>query len=133
MVWTKGVSGNPGGRAKEKPFRDALRLELAAAGDDHKALRRVAQALLEKAAAGDTSAIALLADRLDGKVPQAIGGSEDLGPQRLHISWKQGPQSDDRRAIEVEASEVLAITAPVAQQDDSQRISEVCNGATKPS
>ena len=40
MVWTKGVSGNPGGRAKEKPFRDALRLELAAAGDDHKALRR---------------------------------------------------------------------------------------------
>jgi hypothetical protein len=28
----------------------------------------------------------MLADRLDGKVPQPVGGS-DLGPQRLHISW----------------------------------------------
>ena len=29
----------------------------------------------------------MLADRLDGKVPQPVEGS-DLGPQRVHISWR---------------------------------------------
>lgn len=69
-----------GGR-KEKPFRDALRLEIAAAGDDHKALRRVAAALLNQAYSGDMPAIKELADRMDGKVPQGVvGGDEDDNP-----------------------------------------------------
>ena len=32
MAWKKGESGNPRGRAAEKPFADALRMEIKAAG-----------------------------------------------------------------------------------------------------
>jgi Family of unknown function (DUF5681) len=42
MPFEKGKSGNPGGRPKGKPFRDALMMEIKAAGDDHKALRKIA-------------------------------------------------------------------------------------------
>jgi len=49
MPFEKGKSGNPGGRPKGKPFRDALMMEIAAAGEDHKALRKIA-ALIAKAA-----------------------------------------------------------------------------------
>ena len=47
MTWKKGQSGNPNGRAKEKPFADALRMEINAAGADHKKLRLIAKALLD--------------------------------------------------------------------------------------
>jgi hypothetical protein len=67
------MAGNANsGRRQEKPFRDALILEIKAAGDDHKALRRVAAALLSKAMEGDMQAIRELGDRVDGKVPQAL-------------------------------------------------------------
>ena len=62
-------------------------MEIAAAGDDHKALRRIARPLLAEAYNGNIAAIAMIADRLDGKVPQPVGGSEELGPRRLHITW----------------------------------------------
>lgn len=70
MAFQKGRSGNPGGEWKEKPFRDALRLEIAAAGPNHKALRRIARRLLEDAEGGNIQAIAMVADRLDGKPAQ---------------------------------------------------------------
>jgi hypothetical protein len=72
MVWKKGQSGNPKGRAIEKPFADALRMEIKAAGDDHQQLREIARKLLEKASKGDMQAINCLADRLDGKPSQAL-------------------------------------------------------------
>lgn len=62
---------------KSKPFRDALRVEIAAAGEDHKALRDVAAKLLDMAREGDMQAIKELADRVDGKVPQALVGDDD--------------------------------------------------------
>lgn len=68
-----------GGR-KEKPFRDALRLELAAAGEDQKALRTIAKNLINLASKDDPaamSAIKEIADRMDGKVPQGIENGED--------------------------------------------------------
>lgn len=72
------MAGNANsGRKQEKPFRDALRMELAAAGDDSKALRLVAQALIAKAMDGDMQAIKELADRTDGKVPQAVVGDDE--------------------------------------------------------
>lgn len=56
-------------------------MELAAAGEDSKALRLIAQKLIEKASEGDMQAIKELADRTDGKVAQAIiGGDEDDNP-----------------------------------------------------
>lgn len=70
MTWKKGQSGNPNGRAKEKPFADALRMEINAAGADHKKLRLIAKALLDKAEDGDMQAINCVADRLDGKPVQ---------------------------------------------------------------
>lgn len=81
------------GQQRDKPFRDALRMEIAAAGEDRKALRDVAKALIDKAISGDVTAIKELGDRLDGKVPQAIGGDDELGPIKniLEVSWK----SDD--------------------------------------
>lgn len=55
---------------KDKPFRDALRMEIAEAGDDRKRLRRIANALLSKAEEGDVQAIKEVGDRLDGKPAQ---------------------------------------------------------------
>lgn len=43
-------------------------------------LRAVADALIEKAISGDVQAIKEVADRLDGKVPQAIVGDADSDP-----------------------------------------------------
>jgi hypothetical protein len=68
----KGQSGNPSGRAVEKPFADALKMEIKAAGDDHQQLRVIARKLLDKASEGDMQAINCLADRLDGRPAQAL-------------------------------------------------------------
>ena len=78
--------------ASRKPFRDALRLEITAAGEDSKALRDVAAKLLEMARSGDMQAIKELADRVDGKVAQPLAGEDNegnLGP--LVVSWLARP------------------------------------------
>jgi len=83
MPFEKGSSGNPGGRPKHKPFQEALRMEMLAAerGEACEAkpgsLRWNARQLLEK---GDVPAIKELADRLDGKVPQAVVGDDEHDP-----------------------------------------------------
>jgi hypothetical protein len=84
MPFEKGKSGNPGGRSKGKPFRDALMMEIKAAGDDHRALRKIAAALLAKAASGDVPAINSLADRTDGKVAQALIGDSQEDAMQVH-------------------------------------------------
>ena len=73
------------GQQRDKPFRDALRAEIATAQDenDFKSLRRIARKLLETAADGDTAAIKEVADRLDGKVPQAVVGDDEGDPIRF--------------------------------------------------
>jgi hypothetical protein len=74
---------------KAKPFRDALRLEAAAAEQGQQciapkgSLRWNARQLLER---GDPIAIREVADRLDGKVPQAIVGDDESDPIRYAIS-----------------------------------------------
>lgn len=77
------MAGNANsGRKAEKPFRDALRMELAAVGEDHKALRLIARNLIDMAMndGGKLDAIKELADRSDGKVPQAIVGDDESDP-----------------------------------------------------
>jgi serine/threonine protein kinase HipA of HipAB toxin-antitoxin module len=68
------------GQQRDKPFRDALRMELAKLGeDDPKALRGLARKLLATAAADDgLAAIKEVADRLDGKPAQAMEMSGSL-------------------------------------------------------
>lgn len=80
-----GQSGNPNGRPKSKPFREAIQRALEEAGDDKKALQAVAAALVGKAMMGDVPAIKEIADRIDGKVTQPIAGDEDGGP--ITITW----------------------------------------------
>lgn len=81
----------PGAQNKDKPFRDALRMEIAAAGDDFKRLRKIASALLNKAETGDVPAIQQVADRLDGKPAQTVTNDEEAGPLKMEISWKRSP------------------------------------------
>jgi hypothetical protein len=72
----------PGAVNKDKPFRDALRLEISAAqdSDDPRSLRAIARKLLDVAAGGDVQAMKEVADRLDGKVPQAHIGDDEQDP-----------------------------------------------------
>ena len=67
------MAGRPiGSLSKDKPFREALRMQLAAAGEDHKALRAIAQELIGKATNGDVAAIKEIADRLDGRPTRSV-------------------------------------------------------------
>jgi hypothetical protein len=54
-------------------------MEIAAAGEGSRSLRKIAQKLLELAGDGDMRAIVEVADRIDGRVPQAIAGTDDDG------------------------------------------------------
>ena len=77
MGFKKGQSGNPGGRPKDKPFRNALEMEIKAAGEDGKQLRKIARALLKEAETGNMTAINMVADRLDGRPPQTVAVTDD--------------------------------------------------------
>lgn len=72
MPFQPGQSGNPKGRASEKPFRVAIDMELKAAGEDHKKLRAIAKRLLDEAEKGEAWAVKEVADRLDGKPTQIM-------------------------------------------------------------
>jgi len=80
-----GQSGNPAGRPKSKPFKNALQKAINAAGDDDKALTLIADALLAKAQEGDVQAIKEVADRLDGKVTQPISGDDEAPPLQVSM------------------------------------------------
>jgi hypothetical protein len=51
---------------REKPFTDALRMEICS-GNDPRHLRAIARNLIEMAEGGDLQAIKEVGDRLDGK------------------------------------------------------------------
>ena len=81
MTFKQGQSGNPRGRPKRgQSFADALRSALKERDPQTKqtALTRVADAAVRKALAGDMGAIAFIAERLDGKVPDEIETSGGL-------------------------------------------------------
>jgi hypothetical protein len=88
-----------GSQNKDKPFRDALKMELAKLGDDDpKALRGLARQLL-KIASGDDGlpAIREIADRLDGKPAQAVEMSGGLALSHEDaLNELDGPGTDDQ-------------------------------------
>ena len=64
------MAGRP---PKEKSFANALNIAIKEATENGGTkLRAVADALVEKAIAGDVNAIKEIADRIDGRVPQAV-------------------------------------------------------------
>ena len=61
---------------RDRVFSDAVRR--AAFANDGERLRALAERLLDKAGEGDVSALREAADRIEGKVPQAL---EHSGPE----------------------------------------------------
>lgn len=96
MPFQKGQSGNPGGRTKDKPFTDALRLAVnsAAKRGDKKKLRLLAEKLVARALEGDVTALKEVADRLDGKVPQGIHGPSEVDPVHLLVEYVQAARQN---------------------------------------
>lgn len=76
------MAGRP---PKERSFAAMLNIAIkeAVEGTDKTKLRAVADALVEKAMAGDVQAIKEVADRIDGKVPQALVGDDEHDPIRV--------------------------------------------------
>jgi hypothetical protein len=91
----------PGSLNKDKPFRDALRMEAALAeqGQESPApkgsLRWIARQMLERAGQ-ETAAGKEIADRLDGKVAQAIVGDDEADPITLRTIVTGVPRGTDR-------------------------------------
>ncbi len=112
MAWTKDSQGTQRGRAVEKAFADALRVEIKAAGADHQQLRAIARKLLDKAEAGDKQAINCLADRLDGKPPQAVELSDETPRYVIHAplpcltaeEWEAEVRADKSRTPQLPAA-----------------------------
>ena len=79
MPFEAGQISNPSGR-NGKQFKAALNVAIRRVEGDKTKLAQIAEALVDKAAAGDVQAIKEVADRLDGKATQLIAGDEDAAP-----------------------------------------------------
>ena len=79
--WKPGQSGNPGGRPKTKIFTEALKKLIAERGPDESA-----NIIYSKMLTGDVSAWNAIADRVDGKVPQAVVGDDDHPPIKAIVT-----------------------------------------------
>lgn len=75
------MAGRP---PKERSFANMLNIAIKEANDlGITKLREVADALVSRAIAGDVHAIKEVADRIDGKVPQALVGDNEEDPINL--------------------------------------------------
>lgn len=94
--------GRPkGSENKDKPFKAALLIESKLAEDGEKSpapkgsLRYIARQLLERAGE-DTQSTKEIADRFDGKVPQAHIGDENEDPiNHVHAIERRIVHADD--------------------------------------
>lgn len=78
MPFQPGQSGNPTG-ARPKQFKQMLTAAINEADGNTTKLRRIVDRLVLNALEGDMTAIKEVAERIDGKVPQAVTGADD-GP-----------------------------------------------------
>lgn len=92
MPFQPGQSGNPDGGYRKKLWREAINRATAKPVDgkvDLTKLDQLAAALIMAAEAGDIAALKEIGDRIDGKVPQTLGQSEDhenLFPTELKVN-----------------------------------------------
>jgi Family of unknown function (DUF5681) len=92
MPWSPGQSGNPGGNRVNKPIRDAIFMELAAAEEDRedpvpkRSLRMAIRKQLEKACGGDLAALQFLAERIEGKPKHVIVGDSEESAIALAVT-----------------------------------------------
>lgn len=92
-----------GSQNKDKPFRDAIRLEMAAAANGQEceakpgSLRYIARQLLIRAGE-ETAASKEIGDRLDGKPAQAVemSGSIAVSHEEALNELDDGPGTDDQ-------------------------------------
>ena len=106
------VNRPPRGQQRDKPYREALRMELAAAGEDMKKLREIARVHIARCEGGDMQAIKELADRLDGRPAQIL---EHSGPDSEPITEivreiVHMPPPDEIESIEDMPQQPLDIT-----------------------
>jgi hypothetical protein len=87
MPFEPGNTLSTGRPPKEKSFANMLNIAIKEANEQGGTkLRQVVDALVARALSGDVQAIKEVADRLDGKVPQAIGGDEDMAAIKHAVS-----------------------------------------------
>jgi hypothetical protein len=70
-MWRETMGRPIGSPNRQKPFADALRMEICA-GNDHRVLRALARKLIEKGLEGDLAALREIGDRLDGRPAQIV-------------------------------------------------------------
>src|SRR5262245_12346145 len=111
MPWKKGQSGNPTGVGvgKEKLFRQALVMELKAAGEDLPELREIARELIEaaKSPAHDdwTFAVREIIDRVDGKAPVMVTGDAEEFRKAIDMSDEELDAAIERTHALIRAAE----------------------------
>jgi hypothetical protein len=95
--WQPGESGNPNGRPATKPLSDAVRKLLASktiAGkplpDGRTALEMIVLVWITKANKGDARFLALLLERLEGKVKATIELGSGDEPQVINVTIVDG-------------------------------------------
>src|SRR5262245_25472714 len=99
MPWAPGQSGNPGGNRANKPIRDAIFMELAAAEEGRedpvpkRSLRMAVRKQLEKACNGDLAALQFLAERIEGKPKQVLVGDGEESAIALTVSRGEDAQA----------------------------------------
>jgi len=96
MPFKPGQSGNPGGRPKDKAFRDALSIAVNRADGDATRLAKIAEVLVRKALEGDMAAIREIADRLDGKPAQSVMPDGDGSRVEYVIRWLTEDEAMER-------------------------------------
>jgi hypothetical protein len=90
-MFEKGKSGNPNGRPpKGKAITDEIRKYLAETTDEGLTkAQAIAVIWIKKVMDGDTTALKLLVEHLEGKAPQPIVGDNEYDPIKLESTeWK---------------------------------------------
>ncbi len=119
MPFEPGKSGNPGGRPKSKPFKEALLMEALSAERGEVciakkgSLRWNARQLLEM---GEVASIKEIADRLDGKVTQGISGPDGGPIQTVDLT---NLSEDDLNRLELVFGRLAGIASDDGETDPS--------------